>query len=82
MSEKLSGMEEKVFRALAAYINEHGYSPTIRELALTTEMSPANVWNRLVQLATKGWVVTTPLRSSRNLQLVRSIDDLENHDAP
>lgn len=51
----------EVFRALSRYWDQHGYSPSLRELARELSLrSPSTVWNHLECLERYGLVHRKP----------------------
>lgn len=55
--EELTFNEELFFKELKIYINEYGYTPTIREFGKHLELnSPATVYYYLKRLEKKGYI--------------------------
>lgn len=55
--EQQTAGRDEVYAALVAYIDEHGYPPTMRELAeLTGHASPSTIHHHLHALAAAGRV--------------------------
>ncbi len=51
----------EVFQALSRYWEQHGYSPSLRELAAELSLrSPSTVWNHLDSLERQGLVYRKP----------------------
>jgi repressor LexA len=53
----LTERQREILRWLSAYIAEHGFSPTVRELCLAFKFdSPNGAICHLVPLRNKGWI--------------------------
>ena len=62
----------QVLRLIAKSVAEHGYPPTIRELADTLGVSQTSVWFRLAALRRKGFVTSTRAGTARTLQITEA----------
>lgn len=64
MPEPLTPTEEKVYRYLLAYLAEHSYQPSVREIGRAFDIkSTKTVSDVLGNLARKGWVQRNRARS-------------------
>lgn len=61
---------ERVYEAVVAYIERHGYPPTLRELADTLRMAHSNAKYHLDRLAQEGRIVRDPF-VSRGIRVVK-----------
>jgi SOS-response transcriptional repressor LexA len=59
-----------VLAALGAFISQHGYSPTVRELAAACGIGVSACYSHLTQLMAEGKVTEQPGRS-RTLRVVQ-----------
>lgn len=70
----LTDAEAIVLRALCAYIDAHGYPPSVRDLVDATEVQSTSTINwHLNRLYVKGWIVRERSRS-RAIRIVRRPD--------
>ena len=70
MSEKLTIKQKMVLECLDWFINEHGYSPTYRELAKELNSSVDAVYKKVSILMDKGYI-TGELGKIRTLKVVK-----------
>nr|WP_221374352.1 MarR family transcriptional regulator [Actinoplanes polyasparticus] len=59
----LSRTQTRILSAIRGYATEHGYAPSIREVADVCGMSVSSVQYQLGQLNEKGWIRRAPGRS-------------------
>jgi repressor LexA len=68
--QPLTDRQREILAWLVRYINQHGYSPTLRELCLAFGFaSPNAAMCHLVPLARKGWI-TWNQRQSRTIRVL------------
>lgn len=69
MREKLPRRQEETLDHISAFVREHGYAPSIRDLCERMNLSsPATVHGHLRGLATRG-LISMPSRQSRSILL-------------
>ena len=70
---KLTDKQIEVLVNIKNFTNEHGYSPTVRELAeLLNVSSPATIHTHLKILVNKGYITYVP-KSSRTIRIIKEI---------
>jgi len=68
----LTPLQERCLGLIIRFIEEHGFSPTRKELAEISEEKSANGVNqRLVQLQKKGYIKLGPPRKKRNIVILK-----------
>lgn len=73
----MTNKQEKLFQAIKKYIDENGYSPTVRELCkMVGASSPATVQGMLKRLKAKGYIDYV-YNHSRTIRIIEEIDDEE-----
>ncbi len=60
-----------VFTYVCEYIEQHGYPPTMRTIALACQLSPSAVLYNLDKLEAWGWLTREPQRA-RSLRILRA----------
>lgn len=71
----MTNKQEKLFQAIKKYIDENGYSPTVRELCkMVGVSSPATVQGMLKRLKAKGYIDYVYNRN-RTIRIIEEIDD-------
>ena len=72
MKEKLTATQEKTLNCIKSFINEKGYSPSVRELCkMVKKKSPATIKSTLDLLQKKGYIAFVPQRA----RTIRIIDE-------
>lgn len=71
MTHTLTAKEARVLDAIAEFVAEHGYSPTIRDVAKAIGKVPSTAAYHLLNLERAGLVASTP-GTARSLRLVTS----------
>lgn len=67
----------RIYKAIVQYIDEKGYSPTVRELCkLTGKNSPGTVEVHLQKLKENGYITFIP-NLSRTIRIIRVVNDIE-----
>lgn len=67
----LTKKQKEVFSSIEEFINEHGYSPTVRELCEIEGLSsPATMHHHLKQLVSKGYITHVP-KMNRTIRIVK-----------
>lgn len=75
MNKKLSVKQQILLEAIEYFINENGYSPTVKELCkLTGNKSKSTVFDKLMQLEQKGYISTINGRA-RTIKVLRGVSD-------
>ena len=73
----MTDKQEKVYYAIKNYIDENGYSPTVRELCKMVRLnSPASVHGILKRLKEKGYIDYI-YNHNRTLRIVKEINNEE-----
>lgn len=67
----LSSVQMKTYRALERYIDEHGFPPTVGELAGTLQKTKATIHGHLQDLIEQGYLRRT-VGKARSLEIVES----------
>lgn len=63
-----------LLEAIEWFINEHGYSPTIKELSkLTKNKSVSTVFTKLMELERKGYI-STENGKARTIKVLRGVE--------
>lgn len=63
----------EVLKCINDFINENGYSPTIRELCEIMDLSsPATMHTHLIELSDKGYI-TYVVGKSRTIRIIKNI---------
>lgn len=71
----MTNKQEKLFQAIKKYIDENGYSPTVRELCkMVGVSSPATVHGTLKRLKAKGYIDYV-YNHNRTIRIIKEIDD-------
>lgn len=72
--EKLTDKQKEIFDCISNFIDEHGYSPSIRELCkLSNRKSPCTVKNHLNVLRRKGYVTFVP-NMNRTVRIIKEVE--------
>lgn len=71
---KLTIKQKMVIEAIEWFINEHGYSPTIRELSNMLKCDPHTVFAKLLILEKKGYISTINGKA-RTIKVLKTIDE-------
>lgn len=67
----LTKKQKEVFSSIVDFINEHGYSPTVRELCEIEGLSsPATMHFHLKRLVNMGYITYVP-KMSRTIRIVK-----------
>lgn len=69
MPEPLTDSQRRVLDALTGFIREHGYPPTLRELAVLVDATPSTVHYQMSLLAAKGRIRRVP-GVARGIQVI------------
>lgn len=72
MSSPGTYSSEDVFNFLVAYIDQHGYPPTVRDIAEAIGTVPSNVRRYLQMLESDGLIERTP-GVSRGIKLLQRV---------
>lgn len=56
----LSATQRRIVEVIRAYATEHGFAPTVREIADLSGLSSSACWYQINQLAQKGWIRRHP----------------------
>ncbi len=70
MSSEITG---EVYAFVERYIEEHGYAPSLREIAAGCYLGTSSVLRHLDKLEALGWIAREPGRA-RSLTLLRKIE--------
>lgn len=63
--------QEELYQVIKEFINENGYSPTVRELCeITNKKSPSTTFGKLIQLKKKGYI-TYVEGKSRTIKILK-----------
>lgn len=76
---KISMKQKILLDAIEYFIDEHGYSPTVRELAQMLEQSHGPVQEKLILLEEKGYI-TTQNGKARTIRVIRSVGEKNARD--
>lgn len=68
--QQLTAKQKDVLNFLVVYIDEKGYSPSVREIAEHFEMSEVGAWCHLRPLIKKGYIEKAP-RIARGIKILR-----------
>lgn len=71
--EKLTVKQKMVLEAIEWFIDEHGYSPTQRELASILKCGTRPIFEKLYVLEEKGYI-KTQMGKSRTIKVLRGVD--------
>ena len=71
---KLTIKQKMVFEAIEWFINEHGYSPTIREISGLLRSDVHAVFEKVLVLEKRGYISTVSGKS-RTIKILRSVED-------
>jgi len=72
MKEKLTASQEKTLNCIKKFINDKGYSPSVRELCkMAKKKSPATIKSTLDLLQVKGYITFIP----KQARTIRVIDE-------
>ncbi len=72
----LAPRQAAVYRWIAAFVDQHGYAPTLREIGAAMGIaSTKGVSDHLVAMRRKGWLDWVPGKSRTILLLDRDTDD-------
>lgn len=71
--QKLTFKQKMLLEAIEWYINEHGYSPTQRELADMLHCDIRPVFEKLMKLEEKGYIETINGKA-RTIKILRGTD--------
>lgn len=67
----------RIYKAIVQYIDEKGYSPTVRELCkMTGKNSPGTVESHLQKLKENGYITFIP-NLSRTIRIIKVVDNIE-----
>ena len=70
MRKRLTEVQESLLKNIEKFINENGFSPTVRELCkMTKKSSPATVKATLDLLQEKGYITFLP-KQARTIRIV------------
>jgi SOS-response transcriptional repressor LexA len=79
MSKIPSGLPERILFFIIEYHKEHGYAPSVREIAAALEVGSTNTVNyHLDRLAASGYIMRQK-RISRGITVIRGGDDQTLH---
>lgn len=74
----LTVKQKMLLEAIEWFINENGYSPTLKELCkLTGNKSKSTVFDKLMQLERKGYISTINGRA-RTIKVLKGNENSEN----
>ena len=74
--KKITNRQEQILTFIRVYHEEHGYTPTIREICSHLELSsPATVHSHLARLKQKGLITYQPYQS-RTIKLIQ-VEEVE-----
>lgn len=71
----LTKKQKEIFSSIVDFINEHGYSPSVRELCEIEGLSsPATMHYHLKNLVNKGYITYVP-KMSRTIRIVKGLEN-------
>lgn len=71
---KLSIKQKMLLEAIEWFINEYGYSPTMKELANILKCDVNTVFKKLLILEEKGYIKTQNGRA-RTIQIIKEVEE-------
>lgn len=74
---KLTIKQKVVLEAIEWFINEHGISPTVQEIADLTHTSTHPTHEKILKLEEKG-VISTLNGKARSIKVLISLEEIEN----
>lgn len=66
----LTTSEYSTFDFIRRYHRQHGYAPTLSEIARSQRVSDSTVWKQLKSMEAKGWI-TRKRYQTRSIQIVK-----------
>lgn len=63
-------LSEEVFAYICAYNQQHGYPPSVRNIAASCYMARSSAHQQLYRLEAKGWITREPGRA-RGITILR-----------
>ena len=72
--KKLTIKQKIVYEAIEWFINQNGYSPTIREISNLTKTSVHAVFEKILVLEKLGYISTVSGKP-RTIKILRGVDD-------
>ncbi len=71
---KLTIKQKMVLEAIEWFINENGYSPTIREIAKLLDSDTRSIFEKLMQLESKGYI-STKNGKARTIKILKDVKE-------
>ena len=70
MANGITDRQKEILQFILAFLREHGFPPTIREIGIYFEIAPASVLGHLHALEVKGFIRRHPAKS-RCLEILK-----------
>lgn len=71
--KKITEKQKKLLKAIRKYINEHGYSPTIRELCAILKLRSTSTVHGYLQRLESGGYITRLDKGPRTIRVTKTI---------
>lgn len=68
----LSEAQQRVYKTIKNFIDEYGYSPTVREIGKVLSKTPGTINFEIKMLKRKGYLDYTPLKS-RTIRILKNV---------